>query len=167
MITGFGTWTITTLDQFDASDAGLIGKTVEDVKKDLIENQIRGTAVLYCVYLALILFLVGIPDILNLRYLPVILVAFVASHYFEARQKQRELQKRRPRLAPLLNMDAYRIVPIHLAIMLAIISYGDADPAVAYLFVIFKAIIDIVTEIINYRHLRSMAIEGPVRIRIV
>ncbi len=64
-------------------------------------------------------------------------------------------------------MDAYRILPIHLAIMLAIISYGGADPAVAYLFVIFKAIIDIVTEIINYRHLRSMAIEGPVRIRIV
>ncbi len=161
MISGFSTWTITTLDQFDASNAGLIGKTVEDVKKDLLDNQIRGMGVLYCMYLAVILFLVGIPDISNLRYLPVILVAYVASHYFEARQKQRELQKRRPRLARILKMDVYRILPIHLAIILAIISYGDADPAVAILFVMFKAVIDIVTEIINYRHLRLMAIEYP------
>ncbi len=49
---------------------------------------------------------------------------------------------------------------MHLALMLALISYGDDDPAIAYLFVMFKAIIDIVIEIIDYRHLRLMSIEG-------
>ena len=53
------------LDQFDSSDAGFAGKTVAEVKQAFVKGQLSVGA-FYCVYLALIIFLVGIPEISNL-----------------------------------------------------------------------------------------------------
>ena len=40
MVSGFTTWTITTLDQFDSSDAGFAGKSVAEVKQAFVKGQL-------------------------------------------------------------------------------------------------------------------------------
>ena len=60
------------------------------------------------------------------------------------------------------TVDGFRILAMHLAMMLAMLGYGSDDPAPGYLFVMIKALIDIVIVIVEYRQLRLMATESPV-----
>ncbi len=161
MITGFRTWTITKLDQFDASDGGFIHESIDEIKKELVDRNIRFGFSFYGVYLALIVFLLGIPEPANIGYLSILIVAYFASHYFGAQQNQREFRNRRPRLTRMQTVDGFRILAMHLAMMLAMLGYGSDDPAPGYLFVMIKALIDIVIVIVEYRQLRLMAIESP------
>jgi hypothetical protein len=160
-ISGFTTWTITTLKQFDSSAADFSGRTIDEVKKELVNKQLRVGVIFYAAYLGLLVFFVGTPEFSNYGYLLLLLIIFIGSHYFGAKQKQQELKPRRPRLERMLEIDVYRIAPMHFTILLAMMSFGEHNLSLVVFFVLLKALIDIIVEIIDYRHMKLLACDAP------
>ncbi len=158
LITVFTIWTVRNQDLFDTRDPRFAVKTVEQVKDEYCKNQLMAYFFFYGIYLLVILLVAGRPKLSQLGVIAVLGFAYFLSHYFEAKENQRKLYNRPLNLKRIDEQQSWRILPMHLAIMLGVLSIGDDDPGLAIIFILLKAVNEIGQEAVAYRRRRKQAI---------
>ena len=166
LISAFGTWTIIKADRLDPRGTPYEHQTTAAIKRQVLENSLRGGAVFYAVYFAIVTYILGMPNIEHLGLLSLVVAALVASHFLEAEQRNRGFSNRRLRLKGMKRVDTWRLVALNFGLILAALSLIGGSEGAAALFLFAKAGFDVIIAIAQYRYFRAVALESYPRLRI-
>ena len=165
LISAFGTWTVVKADRLDPRGTRYEHHTTAAIRRQVLENSLRGGAVFYAIYFAIVTYLLGVPNVDHLGPLSLLAAALVASHYLGAEQRNRGFSNRRLRLKGMKRAHSWRLVALHIGLILAALSLAVGSEGAAVLFLLAKAGIDIIIAIVQYRYFRAVALESHPRLR--
>jgi hypothetical protein len=166
LITAFGTWTIVKADRLDPRGTRYEHHTTAAIRRQVLENSLRGSAVFYGIYLAIVTNILGPPHVDHLGLLSLVTAALVASHFLEAEQRNRGFSKRKLRLKGMKRVDGWRIVALNIGLLLAASSLVAGSEDAALMFLLIKTGVDVIIAIAQYCYFRAVALESHPRLRI-
>ncbi len=147
---------------FDTRDPRFADRPVEIVKQEFLDKNIPAYAFFYIMYLGIILFTSGLPEPVDAGFMLLAGVAFFASFLFGSRDDIRDRHSAPVSLTLVESRLTWRLIPMHLGLMLAMISLGDTDhPGLAILFVLLKTLADVGREVTEYRHEKKRLMNPP------
>jgi hypothetical protein len=160
LIAAFGTWAVFRADRLDPRGTRYAPHAPDAIRRLVLENSLRGGAVFYAVYLLVITQVLGMPYRENLGSLALVALALVASHLLEAEQRNLGFRKRRLRLKRMQRVVFWRLIAMHIGLLLAFTSLVAGSEGAAVVFLLFKAGFDIVIAIAQYRQFRVVALDS-------
>ncbi len=166
LISAFGTWTIVKADRLDPRGTPYEQHTPAAIRRQVLENSLRGAAVFYGIYLLIVTKILGPPHVEHLGLLSLVLVALVAGHFLAAEQRNCGFSKRKLRLKGMRRIDGWRIVALNFGLILVASSLEVGSEDAAVVFLAFKAFFDVIIAIVQYRYFRVVALDSHPRLRI-
>ena len=166
LISAFGTWTIIKAERLDPRGTRYEQHTTAAIRRQVLENSLRGGAVFYGIYLVIVTNILGPPHVEHLGLLSLVLVALVAGHFLAAEQRNRGFSNRKLKLKGMKRVDTWRIVALNIGLLLAALSLVAGSEGAAVVFLLFKAGFDVIIAIVQYRYFRAVALASHPRLRI-
>ena len=158
LITLFTIWIVRHQHTFSRRHACFAAPTLGKAKEAFCSEHLGGYFLFYAMYLGIILMVGGLPEWSQLGPIAVIAVAWFLGHYFDASNRHRVLRNKALDLNSIEDRHLWRILPIHLGCMLGILVVGNDDPGLALIFILIKAIAEVLQEAVFYHRRRKQAI---------
>lgn len=158
LISAFGVWTVMSAERLDPHGTVYADKTPQAIRRLVLENAQRGTAVYYVIYFLLVTWILGLPNADHLGPLLLVAAALFASHHLESQQRRRGFSNRGLRMKGMKRADWWRHFTLNFGLVMALLAIASTEAeGAAVLFLLSKMIADIIISIVQYRYLRAVA----------